>query len=164
MLEIKFYPEAGIPRFIEAAEEYTKIWNEDGKRITEVIEIMSGSSFRADMYSAIILDNKPSSSYPLILRSSYTLIQKKATLIHELTHKVIQRNDDMKVSELENHKVLDLILYDIWVAVYGESFADASVEDEKVWSDTYKDAWNYALSFTKEERVKRYNEFLVSPK
>jgi hypothetical protein len=65
MLQINFHPEADIPRFIEAAEEYKKIWGEDGEKIKETIEKISGFKFKADIYNAIILDNKPSASYPL---------------------------------------------------------------------------------------------------
>lgn len=162
MLNINFYPECDIPRFIEGAEEYKKIWKEDGEKIAEAIMRISGFKFRADTYNAIILDNKPSSSYPLILLSSYSHEKKKSTLIHELTHKVLPRNDAMKESELENHKVLDLILYEIWTDVHGEDFAKIAVEGEKTWSDTYVKAWDYAVSLTKEQRREEYQKFLIA--
>jgi hypothetical protein len=133
MIHINFYPEADIPRFIEAAEEYTNIWKEDSVKITDAIERISGFKFRAEIYNAIILDNKPSGSYPLTLLSSYTHEQKKSTLIHELTHKVLPRNPQMKESEIENHKILNLTLHDIWTDLYGKEFADSSVKRELEW-------------------------------
>ncbi len=159
MLNVHFHPECDIPRFIDATEEYKKIWEEDGEKIAEAIERISGFKFRADLYNAIILDNKPSASYPIILLSSYSPEKKKATLIHELTHKVLPRNDAMKESEIENHKVLDLILYEIWTDVYGEYFAKTAAEGERVWGDTYIEAGAYALSLTKGDRSERYQEF-----
>jgi hypothetical protein len=90
---------------------------------------------------------------------THSLEQKKSTLIHELTHKVLPRNYLMKESELENHKVLDLILYDIWTELYGKEFADNSVEGEHSWSDIYVQAWGFALGFTKEEREEKYKNF-----
>jgi Glu-tRNA(Gln) amidotransferase subunit E-like FAD-binding protein len=159
MLTINFFPECDIPRFVEGAEVYKQIWDTDGEKITETIERISRFQFRADVYNAIILDNKPSASYPLILLSSYTLEQKKATLIHELTHKVLRRTDAMKESELENHKVMDLILYEIWTDVYGEDFAKSAVEGEQIWSDIYTKAWDYALAFTKEQRKEEYKKY-----
>lgn len=160
MLNINFHPECDIPRFIEGTEEYKSVWKEDGERITKAIERISGRFFRAESYNAIILDNKPSASYPLILLSSYSLDTKKATLIHELTHKVLPRNDEMKASEIENHKVLNLILYEIWVDVYGENFAKNAVENERGWGDTYVKAWDYISTLTKEQRQERYKEFI----
>lgn len=164
MLKIYFHPECDISRFIEGVEEYKKIWAEDGEKITEAIKKISGLNFRADTYNAIILDNKPSGSYPLVLLSSYSPEKKKSTLVHELTHKVIPRNDAMKASEVENHKILNLILYDIWVELYGKEFADNSVTGELAWGDTYKQAWDFTLALTKEQRITEFQKFLSSIK
>jgi hypothetical protein len=164
MLSINFHPECDIPRFTEAAEEYKKIWAEDGERITKTIQEISGYNFRAETYNAIILDNKPSASYPLILLANYSPEKKKSTLVHELTHKVIPRNEVMKASELENHKILNLVLYNIWTELYGKEFADNSVAGEFVWGDTYKKAWEYALALTKEQRLEEYQKFLSTIK
>lgn len=159
MLKINFHPECDIPRFIEGAEDYKKIWQADGEKISTVIENISGFKFRAEEYNAIILDNKPSGSYPLILLSSYPFEKKQSTLIHELTHKVLPRTEAMKQSELENHKVLNLILYEIWIEVYGMEFADNAIKGEIIWSDIYKEAWNWAISLSKEERQKEYQKY-----
>jgi hypothetical protein len=162
MLNINFHPECDIPRFMEGAEEYKKIWKSDGEKIAETIKKISGFNFRADTYNAIILENKPSASYPLILLSSYSPEKKKATLIHELIHKVLPRNDAMKRSELENHKVLNLILYEVWTELYGKDFADNAVQGEFLFGDLYKEAWEYALSFTKEQKREEYQKFVGS--
>lgn len=158
MVTIKFHPECDIPRFIEAVEEYQKIWSEDGETISQVIEKISGFKFRADLYNAIVLDI-PSKSNPLTLRSSYPLEQKKSTLIHELIHKILPRNENMKGSSLENHKILNLILYEIWTEIYGKEFADNAVTSEKLFQDLYKEAWEYAMAFTKEQRQQEFKKW-----
>jgi hypothetical protein len=162
MLKINFHPECDIPRFIEGAQEYEKIWKEDGEKITKTIESISGFQFRAEEYNAIILDNKPSGSYPLILLSSYSLEKKQSTLVHELTHKALRRNEAMKQSELENHKVLNLVLYDIWTELYGSEFADNAIKGEAIWSDIYKESWDWAMAFSKEERRDEYKKYVAS--
>ncbi len=159
MPNINFHPECDIPRYIEAASEYTKIWKEDGDMITEVIERVSGFKFRADLYNAIILE-KFSHSLPLTLRASYPTEQKKSTLVHELLHKVLVRTEKMQTSELENHKILDLILYDIWTELYGEDFAKKSMDAEKLFNDIYSEAWIFAMNLSKDERRIQYNNFL----
>jgi hypothetical protein len=164
MLTIHFHPECDIPRFIEGAEEYTKIWTEDGERVTEAIERISGFKFRADLYNSIVYGKDRSESYPLTLNCKYPPEQKKSTLIHELTHKVLPRNDVMKASELENHKVLNLILYDIWTDLYGKEFADNAVMGEHLFQPLYKEAWEFALALTKEERQQEFQKFLDSVK
>ncbi len=162
MLTINFHPECDIPRFIEGAKEYKKIWSSEGEKITQAIEKISNFNFRAGTYNAIILDNKPSASYPLILLSSYSLEKKRATLVHELTHKVLPRNEKMKASELENHKILNLILYEIWTELYGKEFADLSVEGESMFGDLYKQAWEYFFTLTKEQRQEEYQKFIAA--
>ncbi len=162
MLKINFYPECDITRFIEGSEEYQKIWETDGDKITNTIETISGFKFRAEGYNAVILDNKPSASYPLTLLSSYPFEKKQSTLIHELTHKVLPRNDAMKQDELENHKVLNLILYEIWTELYGVEFANNAIKGEVAWSDTYKEAWDWAISLTKDGRQEEYKKYLIS--
>ena len=164
MPRINFHPECDIPRFIVGTQEYKTIWEAEGERITQAIENISGYKFRADTYNAIILDNKPSTSYPLTLRSSYPPDQKKSTLVHELTHKILPRNDLTKESSLENHKILDLILYDIWTELYGKEFADNAVRGETEWRDLYKEAWEWALAYSKEQRKEEYEKFLSSLK
>lgn len=160
MLKIDFYPDCDIPRFIEAAGEYQKIWQEDGNKICNAIEKITGLSFQVDLINAIVLEKK-SESHPLTLRASYSKETKKATLIHELCHRIIPRTTSMKDSSLENHKVLDLVLYDIWLEIYGKEFADQSVTEEgNMFGSTYKEAWESALVYNKDERQAEFKKMV----
>ena len=62
---------------------------------------------------------------------------------------------------IDEHSVLFLILYDIWVDLYGNKFADEQVEVEKKRRGPYPAAWTYALSMTREERKKKFAEFVA---
>jgi hypothetical protein len=95
------------------------------------------------------------------LRASYPPETKKATLIHELGHRLIIpiRIPKEKV-ELDEHRVLFLILYDLWERLYGEGFADEQVEVEKKRRGAYdyESAWRWALSLSKAERAAQFKE------
>jgi hypothetical protein len=58
--------------------------------------------------------------------------------------------------------VLFLILYDVWVALYGEQFANEQVDVEKKRRGLYdyQAAWNWALSLSKEDRGARFQDIL----
>src|SRR5687768_8545378 len=123
-MNITFYPDSDDQKLITATEEYKKIWVQDGKRIIVVIEKVSGLKFKESFINAIVYEGI-SNSHPLALRSSYDVAIKKGTLIHELLHRLlvgnkvhIDSNSSNNVS-LEVHKVLDLILYDIWIELFG---------------------------------------------
>ena len=47
--------------------------------------------------------------------------------------------------------------YDVWADVFGEDFAEAGKERE-CGNLIYKKAWQWALSFSKEERTKKFQE------
>jgi hypothetical protein len=90
------------------------------------------------------------------LRASYPPDVKKATLIHELGHRLLARIP--KTTELDEHRVLFLVLYDIWESLYGKGFADRMVEVEKKRKGLYdyESAWKWALSLSKEERATKF--------
>jgi hypothetical protein len=46
--------------------------------------------------------------------------------------------------------------------LYGSEFADKAVDNEKKFSESYKEAWEWALSFSKEERSKKFREIVKS--
>jgi len=58
--------------------------------------------------------------------------------------------------------LLFLILYDVWIELYGERFANEQIEVEKKRRGLYdyESAWNWALSLSKEERAARFAEIL----
>jgi hypothetical protein len=168
---INFYPEQDDPKFEKATEEYQKIWNEERERITKVIEKTSGLQFKEKVINAIIYD-EISYSIPLKLQVNLSTQHKKGTLTHELCHRlVVGNNIKIKSGKTYNswtmaiHKHIDLILYDIWVKLYGENFAKKEIAYEiSLWTgkgiSPYKIAWDWALKMTKEQRQKLWNKSL----
>lgn len=65
---------------------------------------------------------------------------------------------------LLSHKVLNLILYDVWESLYGKEFADSEVGVESKRTDIYKQAWDWALSINSSERMKIFNQLKAGEK
>ena len=159
MLNISFTPDN--PEFSEAAKEYAAIWAKDGKRITDAIENSVRKRFNVKDIQAIVFEGI-SQSNPLKLRASYDRNTKSATLVHELLHiisaeymfKLPGKEDELSIGL---HKQIDLVLYDIWLELYGEQFAHKQVAIESKRTAIYKEAWNWALDFSK---PKRHSMFL----
>src|SRR5262249_6528908 len=91
---------------------------------------------------------------PMHLRASYTADIKKGTLVHELGHRM---NSQLRKrpGDLDEHRLLFLYLYDLWVDLYGKEFADAHVAWEKTLKGLYDydAAWKWALAMSREERL-----------
>jgi hypothetical protein len=155
-LEVVFQP--GSEQFSQAAAEYQRIWDEDGPRITAAMEAQSGLRFEDREVKAIVLEVSSSSGYkdkPMQLRASYPFDTKKATLIHELGHRL---QSDLFHHDEDDHKYLFLWIYDVWVKLYGREFADAQVAVEKQRGRMYPAAWDFALAFTSEQRASTWKE------
>lgn len=171
MLQINFYPESDNPVFEKAAQEYQQIWNRDGEKIQTAIEKISGLKFKEHLINALTFGNV-SYSVPLQLQSDITLENKKGTIVHELCHRLLVGNNvrfdfgyDHPSWNLEVHKQVDLILYDIWVELYGEEFAKKQIDHEiSLWIgkdiSPYKVAWGWILSKTKEERKAEFRSYI----
>ena len=162
MILINFHPESDKKEFVDAAQEYTQIWQTEGKRFFNEIEKVSGLKFKTQLINAVTFEGH-SFSLPLRLKSSYSYIHKKATLIHELCHRLLLDNNfyifDYKNLAEDIHKIIDLILYDIWENVMGKEVANESKDTEIGHGDpTYKNAWDWALSFSFEERQAKFRE------
>ena len=162
MITINFYPESDKPEFTKAALEYSEIWKTDGQKIHQAIESVSGLKFTTKVINAVTFEGF-SYSIPLRLRSSYTYSHKEATLIHELCHRLMIDNyfyifDTTNLSE-DIHKIIDLILFDLWVNILGEKSANESKDKEISYGEpAYKNAWEWALSFDKDARKTKFNE------
>jgi hypothetical protein len=155
-LRIVFHPDS--EQFSAAAHEYESIWASEGARITAAMEAASGLKFEDREVGAIILEVSSQSGYkekPMLLRASYPLDTKKATLIHELGHRL--QSDLFRLDE-DDHKYLFLWVYDVWVKLYGREFADAQVAVEKQRGRMYPAAWDFALSFTADQRAAKWKE------
>jgi hypothetical protein len=157
-VRIEFKPQD--KKFETAAEEYRRIWKDEGTRMLAAMERVSGLKYPEKSLKAIILEAPSSSgrgSTPMNLRASYPTDVKKATLIHELGHRM---NIQIKKrpSDVDEHRLLFLYLYEVWESLYGQTFADEQVKIESGRRGLYdyESAWKWALSMTKEERAARF--------
>jgi hypothetical protein len=89
------------------------------------------------------------------LRAGYSPAYKRATLVHELGHRLaflLPRNPG-----IDDHRLLYLFLYDAWTDLYGEEFAIrmSSIEMSIPGAYDYDAAWRWALAMSREERQAR---------
>ncbi len=153
-LVIDFSPES--ESFAAATEEYRAIWTAEGERIVMAMERATGLRFERGPIRAIVYEGVSYSGYgsaPMRLRASYPYATKQATLAHELGHRLIgnpRKTDD--------HPILFLFLYDVWVELWGKEFADeqVAVESKRRGLYDYEGAWRRALSIPAEERAARF--------
>lgn len=156
-LKVSFTPESD--KYAQAARDYEAIWNGEGERIVGALESVSGLTFKEREVQVIVYEGVSQSGFkssPMKLRASYPSDVKKATLIHEFGHRLITHIP--KTKEVDEHRVLFLILYDIWEKLYGKDFADQAVKVEKKRKGLYdyEAAWKWALSLSKEERSAKF--------
>ena len=160
MIKITFREDSDLVDVVLATQEYQKIWDEEGEKIVSVWEQKTGLQFRETFINAIIFEGV-SHSVPLSLRASYSFDIKKATLVHEMGHRVLYKKVKLpEFSSIEIHKCLNLCLYDVLIELYGKEFADIIVLDESK-RPMYKEAWDWARAFNEEERRKKFSELLV---
>ena len=105
---------------------------------------------------------KSTSSYsgygerPMQLRASYPAATKRATLVHELGHRLM---GDLVPPSIEHHSIIFLFVYDVWVELWGQQFADEQVAVERQRTGTdYDGLWRAALAWSREERAARFEE------
>jgi hypothetical protein len=148
--------------FGAAATEYTALWSREGPRIIAAMERVTGIRFDSPPYAdiaitAMIFEGVSSSGYrerPMRLRASYPEATKRATLVHELGHRL---QSGVAASE-DEHEVLFLWLYDVWVALWGKAFADDQVLIEKRRGGPYPRAWDAALALSATDRAARFQK------
>jgi len=166
MLKLNFIPESNLRDYSQVIDEYKKLWQDEGEKIVKVIEKISNLKFQESEINAIVYyGSLPSRSRPLCLMIKDSKERRLSILIHELTHRIISGNSKRErrkiITSLEVHKTLFLILYDIWIEVYGKDFAKSAVEWEKnIPQEEYKKAWEWALSFNKGGRARKFKEIM----
>ena len=141
------------PRFAADADEYRRLWKADGPRIAAALETASGLRFPKTRIDAIISEGRPMTSYDgrtIRLRASYSRDYKKATLVHELGHRLAFTLP--RRSGLDDHRLLYLFLHDAWTDLYGREFADRMVGTERRIGPAYAEAWDWALTMNRQER------------
>ncbi|HEV2866849.1 MAG TPA: hypothetical protein VGX37_10050, partial [Allosphingosinicella sp.] len=120
---MRFDPAA--PAFGAAADEYRRLWDEEGARIVAAMEAVTGIAFPDTPIDAIVSDTAPMTAYDgrsMRLRGRYSPAYKRATLVHELGHRLAFTLP--RTAELDDHRILYLFLYDVWTELYGRDFAD----------------------------------------
>ena len=158
-----FEPQAPTEAFINAAAEYDALWKAEGERMLDAMERISGITFAERDIKAVVFEGPSSSGYgdkPMQLRASYPADVKKATLIHELLHRMLGRVKTTR--EIDEHRKLFLVLYDIWIALYGKEFADQNVvvESKRKGLYDYESAWKWALAMGPEERAAQFKALI----
>lgn len=149
-----------------AAREYQQLWATEGPRIVEAMQRISGLGFVSPDYAdtvitANVLERPSESGYrtsPMVMRASYSFDTRRATLIHELGHRL---QSGIFRREEEEHPPLFLWIYDVWVELYGREFADAQVAVERRRGGPYPAAWDQAMALTATERAARWKAILA---
>jgi hypothetical protein len=144
------------PEYAEAAGEYRRLWQAEGPRIVAAMEAETGLAFPAAPVDAIVSEGRPMASFDgrtIRLRASYSPAYKKATLVHELGHRLALAFPSR--GGLDDHRLLYLFLYDIWTDLYGKTFADRMVSIERRIGPPYDSAWTWALAMTRDQRQAR---------
>lgn len=157
---VSFSPESKKPAFETAVGEYASIWAAEGDRVIAAMEKISTLRFPEKNVKAQIYEGPSFSGRggaPMRLRASYQAEEKKGTLVHELGHRM---NAQLKVrpADLDEHRLLFLYLYDLYVDLYGKEFADRQVAFGKTLKGLYdyEGAWNWALAMSREERLGQF--------
>jgi len=163
-VHITFVPQSDS--FAASARDYERMWAAEGPRIVAAMERVSGLTFISSVYAdtaitANVLERASNSGFrasPMQLRASYSADTKKATIIHELGHRL---QSGLFRREEEEHGPLFLWIYDVWVALYGRGFADAQVVIERARGGPYPKAWDEAMALTAEQRAARWRELIA---
>jgi hypothetical protein len=148
--------------FADATEAYQAIWREEGEKISAALESATGLQMESGPIRAIVYEGISNSGYknnPMRMRASYPPDTKRATLVHELAHRLIA---DLVPQDYEEHPIIFLFVYDVWVELWGREFADAQVEVEgqRRGNYDYESAWRDALALGAEGRAERWSKFL----
>ena len=163
-VDVTFSPQENTPAFVTAVGEYRGIWAAEGDHIIEGLEKISTLRFpekhvKAEIYEGPSFSGRGGT--PMKLRASYPAEEKKGTLVHEMGHRM---NGQLKVrpQDLDEHRLLFLYLYDLYVDLYGKDFADREVAFGKTLKGLYdyEGAWNWALAMSREERSAKFAEVL----
>lgn len=145
-----------------ATEEYRRIWAEDGARIAAAFEKVTGLTLEPGPIRTIVYDGISSSGYPgwpMRMRADLPSDTKRGTLVHELAHRLIS---PLVPRRFDDHPVIFLFVYDVWIELWGKRFADAqvAVESERRGRYDYEGAWRDALALGADGRARRWAAFL----
>jgi hypothetical protein len=152
---------ASADSFRAATDEYRAIWAKEGPHIVAAMERISGLRFEkgpvpASIYEGTSFSGEPGGR-PMMLRASYPEATKRGTLVHELGHRIAF---DVKVP-FDHHEVIDLFVYDVWVDLWGQAFADdqIAVESQRNGAD-YAGMWKKTLALSPADRARRLQDVI----
>ena len=151
---VEFTPTA--PSFTPAADEYRRLWRSDGAAMVAAMERVTDLAFPPGRIDVIVSEGRPMTAYDgrtIRLRAGYSPAYKKATLVHELGHRLALTFP--RRAGLDDHRLLYLFLYDVWSDLYGPAFADRMVAIERRIGPGYDSAWSWALAMTRDQRQAR---------
>jgi hypothetical protein len=159
--QIDFKPESS--RFAGATEQYREIWRTEGERISAALEQATGLEMEAGPIRAVVYGGISNSGYrsiPMRMRASYPPDTKRATLVHELAHRLVS---GLVPRDVEEHPIIFLFVYDVWVTLWGQQFADEQVivESRRRGNYDYESAWRDALALGADGRARRWAQFLA---
>ena len=159
-LVVNFTPTAET--FKGATDEYTAIWAKEGARIVAAMEKRTGLQFEpgpieVQVYEGVSFSGSRGGR-PMLLRASYPEPTKRATLVHELAHRLAGEVP----FKGEHHELIFLFLYDVWVDLWGQAFADEQVkiESRRKGIVDYESIWKQTLALTADERARRFQEIV----
>ena len=159
IMKIIFHADSDLIDVSGSVQGYQNIWDSEGDNIVTAWKSKTGLLFRESFVNAIVFEGR-GQSHPLSFRASLSPEMKKATIIHELGHRILYKKIKLpEFSSLENHKHLNLCFYDILIDLDGIEFANRVVEEESK-HPLYKEAWGWALSLSKEQRAEKIKELL----
>jgi hypothetical protein len=162
MIQLSFKPVS--EEFKLATEDYQNIWNKEGEIIIKTFEEVTGLSFKQKSIDVIVYEGPSFSgklNTPMKLRASYSTDLKRGTIVHELGHRLIVPLHN-RIEGIDEHRTLNLFLYDVWVKLYGEEFANemVSAESKRTGLYDYKTAWKWFGVLSKSEKIMIWQNFL----
>jgi hypothetical protein len=148
--------------FRAATEEYRAIWAKEGARIVAAMERVSGLRFETgfipvNVYEGVSFSGAPGGP-PMVLRASYPEPTKRGTLVHELAHRLASGVP----FKGEHHELIFLFVYDAWVDLWGQAFADeqVAIESKRTGIVDYASIWKKTLMMSAAERARRFQDIL----
>jgi hypothetical protein len=145
-----------------ATEEYRGIWAKEGSRIVAAMERATGLRFEPGPIDVSVYEGPSYSGErggrPMQLRASYPADTKRATLVHELGHRLAAGVP----FKGEHHELIFLFVYDVWVELWGQPFAEEQVRIESLRKGIvdYEAAWKKTLQLSAAERARRLKEIV----
>lgn len=152
------------PRYNLHKNEYAIIWDHEGNHIIETFEKITKLLFNEKKVKVEIGkgdeqgENSAGKSVkdPMILR--YDSRSKIGTLLHELAHRLIMEHTVFakcreKFKLDDEHRLIDLFLFEVFESLYGKEAALLRIEYEKTFKDPkFLESWEWALKLTQIQR------------